>query len=108
MDPCFIAGIGNIYAQEACYCAKILPMRKVETLTNNEIKKLHTCIIKILKLAVKLQGTSAVDYVTVEGKKGTFASKLKVYQRKKDPKNHPLTRIVMGSRGTMYCKICQK
>jgi len=108
MDPKFIAGIGNIYAQEACYCAEILPMRLAGDLNDSEIKKLHGCIVKILNLAVKHQGTSAVDYVTVEGKKGTFASKLKVYQRKKDPKGHELTRIVMGSRGTMYCKKCQK
>ncbi|MBW2963445.1 DNA-formamidopyrimidine glycosylase, partial [Candidatus Woesearchaeota archaeon] len=108
MDPCFIAGIGNIYAQEACYCARILPMRLAGSLDDSEIKKLHNCIVKILKLAVKHKGTSAVDYVTVEGKKGTFASQLKVYQRKKDPCGHSLTRTVMGSRGTMYCKICQK
>lgn len=108
LDQCFIAGIGNIYAQEACYCAGILPMRLAGDLSDKEIKKLHDCIVKILKLAIKHQGTSAVDYVTIEGKEGTFASKLKVYQRKKDPKGHELTREVMGSRGTMYCKVCQK
>ncbi|MCK4589012.1 MAG: DNA-formamidopyrimidine glycosylase [Nanoarchaeota archaeon] len=108
MDQCFVAGIGNIYAQEACYCAGILPMRKVESLSDKETKKLYKCIIKILKLAIRHKGTSAVDYVTVEGKKGTFASKLKVYQRKKDPRGHKLIRIVLGGRGTNYCKVCQK
>lgn len=108
LDQKFVAGIGNIYAQEACYCAGILPMRQAGSLNDMEIKKLHQCIIKILKLSVKHQGTSAVDYVTVEGKKGTFGSLLKVYRRKKDPRGHKLTRVVMGSRGTSYCKLCQK
>ena len=108
MDQTFIAGIGNIYAQESCYCAGILPFRKVESLSDKEIKKLHSCIVKILKLAVKHKGTSAVDYVTVEGKKGSFEPLLKVYQRKKDPRGHKLTRIVLGGRGTNYCKVCQK
>ena len=108
MDPKFIAGIGNIYAQESLYCAKILPMRQAGSLNNKEIKKLHDCIVRILEASVKHKGTSAVDYLTVEGKKGTFASQLKVYQQKKDPRGHKLTRIVMGSRGTNYCKVCQK
>jgi len=108
LDQKFIAGIGNIYAQEACYCAGILPMRLAGDLKDFEVKKLHNCIVKILKLAVKHKGTSAVDYVTVEGKKGTFASKLKVYKQVKDPKGHKLTRIVLGGRGTNYCSQCQK
>lgn len=108
MDPKFVAGIGNIYAQEALYCAKVLPMRLAGSLSDKEIKKLHGCIVRILKLSVRHKGTSAVDYVTIEGKKGTFASKLKVYQRKKGPCGHKLTRMVMGSRGTNYCSKCQK
>ena len=83
-------------------------MRLAGSLSSSEISKLHHCIIKILKSAIQHKGTSAVDYVTVEGKKGTFASKLKVYKQKKDPKGHNLTRIVMGSRGTNYCSKCQK
>ena len=59
-------------------------------------------------MAVKKKGTSADIYVTVEGKKGSFEPLLKVYQRKKDPRGHKLIRIVLGGRGTNYCRVCQK
>lgn len=108
MDQSFLAGLGNIYAQEACYCAKILPKRKAGDLSDKEIKKLHDCIVKILKKALKYKGTSAVDYVTVEGKEGTFGQKLAVYQQKKDPKGHKLTSEKIGGRTTRFCKKCQK
>jgi len=108
MDQSFLAGIGNIYAQEACYCAGILPMRKAGDLNEKEIKKLHDCLVKILKNAVKKKGTSAVDYLTIEGKKGTYGEKLKVYQQKRDPKGHKLNSEKIGGRTTRFCRKCQK
>ena len=108
MDPKFVVGIGNIYAQEACYCAGILPHRPAKSLSSKEVEKLFKCIKKILPLAIKHQGTSADTYVTLSGKKGTFEPLLKVYQRKKDPKGHELKVDKLAGRGTRYCPKCQK
>ncbi len=113
IDQSFIAGIGNIYAQEACWCAKILPTRLVKSLTEKEIKKLHHCLIKILKLAIKSKGTTAADahYVDSQGKQGSYKNKLKVYQRQNKKCfrcSQKIKRIKLGGRGTSYCSGCQK
>lgn len=108
MDPKFVVGIGNIYAQEACYCAGVLPTRPAKSLSEKEVKKLYNCIRKILPSAIAHQGTSADTYVTLSGRKGTFEPLLKVYQRKEDPKGHKLKVSKLAGRGTRYCPQCQK
>ena len=107
MDQKVIVGIGNIYAQEALYWAGIDPRRKCGGLSPAEIKKLYNQIRRILKLAIKKQGTSIDNYTHIEGS-GGFQNYLAVYQSKKCPKKHLLKKIHLGGRGTYYCPKCQR
>ena len=107
MDQQVIVGIGNIYAQEALYHAGIDPSRKCDGLSSAEIKKLYNQIRRVLKLAIKKQGTSVDNYTHIEGS-GGFQKYLTVYQCKKCPKKHLLKKITLGGRGTYYCPRCQR
>lgn len=106
-----IAGIGNIYAQEACFCAGIMPNRRVKDIDEAELKKLYNCLIKILKLAVEKKGTSADNYVDAFGRQGSMVEYLKVYDRKgkKCYKCRGEIKVMkQGSRTTAYCGACQR
>lgn len=111
MDPKFIAGIGNIYATEICFCAGVLPTRKIETLQDREIKKLHECIKKILRTAIKKKGSSVDTYRDFYGKKGKNDMILYAYGRKGEKCEkcgEKLKEMKLGGRGTVYCPKCQK
>jgi len=111
MNQSFIAGIGNIYSQESCWCAKILPIRNVKTLKNEEIKNLYNCLIKILKEAITYRGASVDAYVDIHGKKGNFVPKLKVYGREGEKCYRcgaKIKKITLAGRSTYYCPKCQK
>ncbi|HNU96040.1 MAG TPA: bifunctional DNA-formamidopyrimidine glycosylase/DNA-(apurinic or apyrimidinic site) lyase [Candidatus Magasanikbacteria bacterium] len=111
LDQKFIAGIGNIYAGEACFYANILPDRKVATLKRQEIQKLFQGLKSILTMAVKCGGTTADDYLDCYGEKGNYANKLKVYGRKGLPCYKCKTILKesrLGGRGTVFCPKCQK
>ncbi len=112
LDQKLIAGIGNIYADEICFEAKLIPARKVNTLSGKEIKKLYNSIIKILRLAINNRGTSFSNYVDSNGKKGNFSNFLKVYQKEKEYcrncKNRSIKKITVAGRSTRYCASCQK
>lgn len=111
LDQTLIAGIGNIYADEACFMAKILPTRKVETLKPSEISKLRQAIIKVLKLSISKHGTSSKNYVRGNGQPGGFVPYLQVYGRDKEPCNickQPIQKIKFVGRGTHFCTKCQK
>lgn len=111
MDQSLISGIGNIYAQEACFAAKIHPQRQVKTLTNNEFRALHQALGRIMRNAVVNRGSSADDYVDVFGERGTFVSHLKVYDHGGQPCPRCKTKLVkksIGGRGTTLCLKCQK
>jgi len=106
-----IAGIGNIYADEICFYAKVKPSRKVLTLNEAEIKKLYQGSKQILKTAIKKRGTTFNNYRDADGKQGSFVSFLKVYGRAgelcKRCKNGKIKKIKQGGRGTHYCPDCQ-
>lgn len=111
LDQKIIAGIGNIYADESLFCASIDPRRPAGKITKPEIKKLHSCIQKILKLAVSKRGTSSSSYVDAFGRQGGMVPYLKVYGRgglpcKKCKKS--LIKVKMNGRGTVFCESCQK
>lgn len=111
MDQNVIAGIGNIYASEICFSAKVLPMRINNTLLNKEIKNLYIAIKSILQKAIKYQGTSANDYVTLQGIAGKYDKMLKVYNRKDGLCYYcksKIKKIKLGQRGTYFCPNCQK
>ncbi|HYC83442.1 MAG TPA: bifunctional DNA-formamidopyrimidine glycosylase/DNA-(apurinic or apyrimidinic site) lyase [Candidatus Paceibacterota bacterium] len=111
LDQTLIAGIGNIYADESCYLARILPMRRAGGLTPAEIKKLHQAIIGVLKLSIKKKGTSARDYVRSDGTPGGFNAYLNVYGQSKKTCSRcggAISKIKFQGRGTHFCPRCQK
>jgi formamidopyrimidine-DNA glycosylase len=112
LDQTLIAGIGNIYADEACFYAHILPTRTVNTLNTLEQEQLREGIIKILKLSILKKGTSAQHYVRANGKPGGFVPHLMVYGREgemcKRCGKAKISKIKLNGRGTHFCKNCQK
>jgi formamidopyrimidine-DNA glycosylase len=106
-----IAGIGNIYADEILFDAKIRPSRKVGSLSEKELRNIFISSEKIIKKAIQKRGTTFSDYVDGNGHKGSFVSYLKVYDRK-DKKckscKEKIKKIKLCGRGTYYCPICQK
>lgn len=111
MEQKLIAGIGNIYAQEACFMSQIMPTRQAKSLKPAEIKKLYENIRRVMSEAIKYGGTSAENYLNLYGKQGDFVKRLKVYGRGKEKCKHCgsiLKTIKLGGRGTVYCGKCQK
>lgn len=113
MDQEKLAGVGNIYANEALFMAGILPARPANSLPEKEIKKLRNSVIKVLKQAIEHKGSSDKDeaYRQITGEKGTHQKYLQVYgqARQKCSKcGGIIKRITLGRRGTFYCENCQK
>jgi len=111
MDQKKISGIGNIYACDALFLAKIHPGRKANDLEDNEVKKLFEAIEKVLKAGIKYRGASDQYYLDALGHKGTYQDHFLVYGRagKKCFKcDGKIEKIKLGGRGTYYCPKCQK
>ena len=99
-----IAGIGNIYASEILYDAKISPLISGKDLKISLISKLIRSIRKILKKAIKFGGSSIRDYRSADGTLGNFQSNFKVYNKEgKNIKNDKVIKIVQYGRSTFYC-----
>jgi len=110
MDQKFIAGIGNIYSDEILFAARVQPLRRVKTLTPQEIRAIWLNIGKILKKAIKNRGTSENTYVDALGEKGDYLKYLKVYRREGQKCSRcgaKITRLKIGSRSAHYCPKCQ-
>jgi formamidopyrimidine-DNA glycosylase len=105
-----VAGVGNIYADEALFEARIHPLAEAGRLKRSGAVALHRAVEKVLRRAVAKQGTSFRDYVDIEGRPGRFAQSLKVYQRTGQPCRRCGTRIqrlVLGGRSSHFCPRCQ-
>jgi formamidopyrimidine-DNA glycosylase len=110
LDQSFIAGVGNIYADEALWIARLNPLRAADTLTPDEIRRLHRAIRKVLREGIQNRGASFSDYVGADGEPGANAERLAVYQRTGAPClrcGRPIARIVVGQRSTHFCAHCQ-
>jgi formamidopyrimidine-DNA glycosylase len=106
-----IAGLGNIYTDEALFAAKIRPDRPAKSLKDSELLALHDSIVNIIKRAIKARGTTFRNYVDARGKKGNFVNYLQVYQRQEQPCficNKQISKIKVAGRSTHYCPHCQK
>lgn len=106
-----IAGLGNIYVDETCFEAGIMPTKSAGKLKPDEINKLYSSIQKILKKAVENRGTTFNNYVDSDGKKGNFVKHLQIYGRGGEPCKKCKTVLVkqkLVGRGTVYCIQCQK
>ena len=111
LDQKIIAGLGNIYVDEALWAARVRPERRTGSLKAAEIKKLWQAINNVIKLAIKKRGTTFNNYVDSRGQKGNFSRFLKVYGRRgeKCPNcGRPILKIKVAGRGTHYCPSCQK
>lgn len=111
MDSHIVVGVGNIYANEVLFAAKINPHRAAGKLTLADCKILVTNIKKILSLAIKQGGTTLRDFLSSEGKPGYFSQQLQAYGRSGLPCphcKHILKTTRLGQRATVYCPVCQK
>jgi len=113
MDQTYLSGIGNIYANEILFQARINPFKKANQLTGADIHNLFLAIRSVLIKAIKYQGTSAEDeaYRMLNGAPGSFAKFLQVYQKEgqKCPRcSAIIKRVVSQNRSTFYCPKCQK
>jgi formamidopyrimidine-DNA glycosylase len=110
LDQSFIAGVGNIYADEALWRARLHPLRAADTLTHDEVRRLHRAVRGVLRQGISNRGSSFSDYVGVDGQPGANAERLAVYQRTDQPCYRcgtRIRRIVVGQRSTHYCPRCQ-
>ena len=109
-DQGIIAGIGNMYADEALYSARIHPLRLGGSLTHDEIQRLHRAIIDTLTTAIGSKGASIANYYRPGGEQGTAHFNFKVAHRRNEtcPEcGGPVERIVVRNRGTYFCPRCQ-
>jgi formamidopyrimidine-DNA glycosylase len=111
LDQRVVVGLGNIYVDETLFRAGIHPETPANRLTLLQIETLHREIYLTLKEAVDAGGSTIRSYVNSEGKEGAFQLKLYVYGRKEEPCKTcgaPISKIVVGGRGTHFCAHCQK
>jgi formamidopyrimidine-DNA glycosylase len=110
LDQTVVAGIGNIYADEALWGAKIHPATLVKNLSAAKFHKLHDELIYVLKLSIEKGGSSDRNYVNAEGKKGSYISFARVFRREGQPCPRCGTTIIkirVAGRGTHICPKCQ-
>jgi formamidopyrimidine-DNA glycosylase len=110
LDQSFIAGIGNIYADEALWAARLHPLRSASTLRPADEGRLYRAIRGILAEAVERRGSSIDDYTAPDGD-GSMQERLNVYQRAGEPCprcGRPIRRIIVGGRATHFCSWCQR
>ena len=111
LDQTFVAGIGNIYADEALFSAGIHPERNADSLTEAEIRALHAAIQKVLRMGIAREGASVDRYVKPDGTRGSMQEAVAVYKRTEQSCYQcgtPIRRIILGGRSTHFCPICQQ
>jgi formamidopyrimidine-DNA glycosylase len=110
LNQSFVAGIGNIYADEALFEAGIHPERPVGSLTLGEKKNLFLAIPKVLRRGLKYGGTSFQNYLNADGETGSNQERLRVYGREREKCRRcktPIVRVIVSQRGTHLCPKCQ-
>ena len=111
LNQTFLAGLGNIYADESLFAAGIHPLTPASRLTEARARKLYDAIRGILAHAIRLGGSSISDYVNGRGERGWFQMEHRVYGREGQPCIHcgkRIRKILVAQRGTHYCPACQK
>jgi formamidopyrimidine-DNA glycosylase len=110
LDQRTLAGVGNIYADEALWRARIHPLREARSLDDDEVKALRKGIRDALELGIRRQGSTLRDYTLPDGGSGGMQAEFKVYGRAGEPCARcgtPIERIRVAGRGTWYCPSCQ-
>jgi formamidopyrimidine-DNA glycosylase len=111
MNSQLVVGVGNIYASEALFRAKVSPRRAARRLTRRETAALAQAIKEVLGEAIKIGGTTLRDYVNADGAPGYFSQKLFVYERAGEACRvckSPVRQFVQGQRSTYWCSTCQR
>lgn len=110
MDQARVVGVGNIYASEALFRAKVDPRRPANTLAPDEVARVRDGVRQVLSEAIEHRGTTFLDYRDASGEEGAFAARLKVYDREGQPCGAcggTVQRIVQAGRSTFFCPSCQ-
>lgn len=115
LDQSFLAGLGNIYVDEALWAAKLHPLRRSDTLTDTEIRALHLAIRRVLRRGIQNRGTTLGggqgNFYSLGAVRGTNEGALKVFRRTGLPCRrcgHAVERIIVGQRSTHLCSKCQR
>lgn len=111
LDQTVLAGVGNIYADEALWGAKIHPATIIKNLSGRRFHKLHDELVFVLKLALEKGGSTDKNYVDAEGKKGSYLSFARVFRREGQacPRcGHIIVKTRVAGRGTHLCPYCQR
>ena len=112
LDQTFLAGIGNIYADESLWYARLHPLRQAETLTRAERSRLFRAIRQVLTRAIAVGGTSIdVMYKRINGMSGGFTNSLRAFDQEERPCRRcgtPIQKTIVGQRGTHFCPTCQR
>jgi formamidopyrimidine-DNA glycosylase len=111
LDQAFLAGVGNLYADEALWQAKLHPLRTADTLSDAEINRLAMAIKQVLVLGIERRGTSFSSYRDADGSPGENQDFLNAYGRESLPCPRcgtPIRRILIGQRSSYFCPHCQR
>jgi formamidopyrimidine-DNA glycosylase len=111
LNQTLLHGVGNIYADESLFRAGVRPRRRANTLTRDELSRLHAALREVLKEAIAAGGSSVSDYVDADGEEGFFQLQHRVYGSEGQPClvcKTKIKKIVVAGRGTHYCPKCQK
>lgn len=111
LDQHFLAGVGNIYADESLYRAGIHPRRKSDSLTEKALFRLHQALQEVLRESIRARGTSVRSYVDASGSTGAFQNSLRVYGGEGEPCRvcgRPIIRERVGGRSSFFCPRCQR
>ena len=110
LDQSFIAGLGNIYVDEALWEAKIHPLELSGNVPTRKITRLHVAIQTVLNESIEANGTTFMDFKFLGGRKGGYTDNLRVFSRQGEPCprcNHIITKLKVAQRGTHICEKCQ-
>jgi formamidopyrimidine-DNA glycosylase len=110
LDQSVIAGVGNIYADESLWAAKIHPQRLVGSLTEKDFLNLYTELRAVMNLSIEKGGSSSKNYVNAEGKRGSYMDFANVYRQEGQPCkrcDNPIIKLRVAGRGTHICPVCQ-
>jgi formamidopyrimidine-DNA glycosylase len=110
LDQSVLGGIGNIYADESLFRARLHPKRIAETLSKKQLLGLHAAIRAVLADAIRLRGSSISDYIDSNGNRGEFQLRHRVYQRDGKPCfrcKSTIRRVIVAGRSSHYCPRCQ-
>jgi formamidopyrimidine-DNA glycosylase len=110
LDQSVLRGVGNIYADESLFRARLHPARIAQRLTRKQLMALHRAVREILTAAIRLRGSSISDYVDAEGNRGEFQHSHRVYQREGKPCvrcGKKIRRVIVAGRSSFFCPHCQ-